>query len=60
VSYPLLRVDSAFMALEEDVYFTTPDLNQAYLQIEFEKQSKELTSFVTNDCLYQYKRILFG
>ena len=60
MSYPLPSVDNAFMALKGAVYFTTLDLNQAYHQIEIGERSKELTSFVTNDCLYQYKRILFG
>ncbi|MDI9312425.1 MAG: RNase H-like domain-containing protein [Limnohabitans sp.] len=60
ISYPLPRMDHSLMALKEAKIFSSLDMCNAYHQLPLEDNSKEITSFITNDGLYQYKRLPFG
>ncbi|PAA74746.1 hypothetical protein BOX15_Mlig024279g1 [Macrostomum lignano] len=40
--------------------FTKLDLNSSYLQLELAEESRNLTTFITDEGLYRYTRVCFG
>ena len=40
--------------------FSKIDLREAYTQIELDKQSRELTNFITEDGIYRFTRLIYG
>lgn len=41
-------------------YFSKLDLSNAYYHLELDKDSRELTTFLSEDGMYRFKRLMFG
>lgn len=59
-SYPLPNVESCLEALAGKCFFSKLDFASGYWQMPMAKSSKELTSFRTDNGLYQFKVMPFG
>nr|XP_055048287.1 uncharacterized protein K02A2.6-like [Misgurnus anguillicaudatus] len=58
--YPLPHINDLFAGLTGGQKFSKIDLNQAYLQMHVEEQSRELLTINTHKGLFRYKRLPFG
>lgn len=58
--YPLPRVEDILATLEDSTIFSKIDLQSAYLQMEFEEGSKEVTAINTHKGLYRFNHLAFG
>ena len=58
--YPLPKIDELISELRNSKYFSQLDLASAYHQIKLHPDSRDLTSFITHDGVFRYKRICFG
>ncbi|KAL0150485.1 hypothetical protein M9458_054302 [Cirrhinus mrigala] len=58
--YPLPHINDLFAGLTGGQKFSKIDLNQAYLQMHVEEQSRELLTINTHKGLFQYNRLPFG
>lgn len=56
--FQIPTVDKIFSDLYDAVIFSKIDLNSVY-QVELAPQSRDITTFVTPDGLYRFKRLLF-
>ncbi|KAL0193255.1 hypothetical protein M9458_011551 [Cirrhinus mrigala] len=57
---PVLKKDGGIRICGDFKKFSKIDLNQAYLQMHVEEQSRELLTINTHKGLFQYKRLPFG
>lgn len=58
--FPLPRIDVILDGLGNAKYFSTLDLFAGFHQIPLEKSSREITSFSTENGIYQWKVLPFG
>ena len=58
--HPIASVEDILYSLNGGKIFSKLDLNQAFHQIELEEESRNITTFVTHQGLYRYKRLMFG
>ena len=58
--HPIATVDEILYNLNGGKVFSKLDLNQAFHQIELEEDSRNITTFVTHQGLYRYKRLMLG
>ena len=58
--YPIPLIDELFTRLNKGQRFTKLDLSDAYLQLELDDHSKELTVINTPFGLFCYDRMPFG
>ncbi|KAL3969328.1 DNA (cytosine-5)-methyltransferase 3B [Sarotherodon galilaeus] len=58
--YPLPLIDDLFAGLSGGQKFRKIDLNQAYLQMHVEEQSREMLTINTHKGLFRYCRLPFG
>lgn len=58
--YPIPTFDEIISDLCDCEYFSKVDLNSAYHQIELAPESRSITTFVTPDGLFRFKRLFFG
>ncbi|XP_053384619.1 uncharacterized protein K02A2.6-like [Mercenaria mercenaria] len=58
--FPLPNIEETLEELNGARYYTKLDLNMGYHQIELDEESREITTFVTNEGLYRYRRLMFG
>ncbi|XP_062611303.1 uncharacterized protein K02A2.6-like [Saccostrea cucullata] len=58
--YPIPTVDEMLEDMNGSTVFSKLDLRWGYHQIELDKESREITTFVTHEGLYRYKRLMFG
>jgi len=58
--YPLPLIDDLFAGLSGGQKFSKIDLNQAYLQMHVEEQSREMLTVNTHKGLFRYCRLPFG
>lgn len=59
--YPIPRPDAVFAALSGAQFFSTVDANKGYHQFRLAKESRWLTTFITErEGVWQYKRVPFG
>ncbi|KAL5475243.1 hypothetical protein EMCRGX_G027319 [Ephydatia muelleri] len=58
--YPLPRVEDILATLQDSTTFSKIDLQSAYLQMELEEGSKEVTTINTQKGLYRFNRLAFG
>ena len=54
------RVEELLYLMKDCSVFSKIDLSEAYLQLKLHEDSRDLTTFVTNDGLFRYKRCPFG
>lgn len=58
--YPIPRIDDTILTLHGNKFFTIIDLAGAYLQLQLDETSQELTTINTHLGLFQYTRLPFG
>lgn len=58
--HPIPTVDEILFNVNGSEVFSKLDLRSGYHQIELEESSREITTFVTYEGLYRYKRLMFG
>nr|DAA65000.1 TPA_exp: gag-pol protein [Drosophila ananassae] len=59
-NYPLPTFDSFMTRLKKAKFFARLDLKDAYHQLALDKASREITTFITPEGLFRYKRLMFG
>ena len=59
-SYPLPRIDESMDALAGTRYFSTLDLQSAYMQVPMHPDDAHKTAFTTPFGLYEHRRMAFG
>ena len=60
VHHPIPTVDELLQELNNSKVFSKLDIKWEYHQIELEKESRGITTFITHRGLYRYKRLNFG
>ena len=58
--YQVPVLDEVLQDLNQSKVFTKLDIKWAYHQIELEPNSREITTFMTHQGMYRYKRLNFG
>ena len=58
--YPLPRIEDVMDRLRGSSVFSRLDLKDAYHQLELHPDSRDLTTFVSHQGLYRYRRVNFG
>lgn len=58
--YPLPTFDSLMVKLRHAKWFARLDLEKAYHQLELDESSRPITTFITHQGLFRYKRLMFG
>lgn len=58
--YPIPRIDEILDNLGKAKYFSCLDLTSGFHQIPLHKESRDITSFSTDDGQYRFKRLPFG
>lgn len=58
--YPIPTFDEIIADLHNCSVFSKIDLESAYHQVELDEASREITTFVTPDGLFRFKRLFFG
>lgn len=59
-SFPLPHMEEMFAELSGSTVFSMLDLQSAYHQVLLHEDSRSLTSFITHEGLFRYKRVLYG
>ena len=59
-SYPLPKPEDLFASLAGGTIFSKLDMSQAYLQLELDEDSKEITTINTPRGLFRFNRLCFG
>ena len=59
-TYPLPDIEEIFMEFDGAKCFSRLDLKSAFNQMELDEESRHLTTFITHDGLFRYKRVCFG
>lgn len=59
-AFPLPRADELLHRLADATVFSKLDLQSAYYQVLLSEKSRELTTFITHDGLFRFKRVCFG
>ena len=60
VRYPIPMIDEILQDLNQSKVFSQLDVKWAYHQIVLAPDSLDITTFVTHNGLYCYKRLMFG
>ncbi|XP_041940375.1 uncharacterized protein K02A2.6-like [Alosa sapidissima] len=58
--FPLPHMEEMFTELRGSTLFSTLDLQSAYHQVPLHKDSRSLTTFITHDGLFRFKRVPYG
>ncbi|KAJ8046478.1 hypothetical protein HOLleu_05158 [Holothuria leucospilota] len=58
--HPLPNIEEMFSNLRGAKYFSKLDLKSAYHQLELHPDSRDITTFITYEGLFRYKRVCFG
>ena len=58
--HPIPTIDEVLQEMNDSQVFSKLDLKWGYHQIELEESSRPITTFVTHQGLYRYKRLMFG
>ena len=58
--YPIPTIEELLQEMNQSKIFSKLDVKWAYHQIELEPESRDITTFVTHEELYRYKRLMFG
>ncbi|XP_064469649.1 uncharacterized protein K02A2.6-like [Ornithodoros turicata] len=56
----LPHIEEMLNSLSEATVFSKLDLASAYHQLQLDEQSREITTFITHEGLYRFKRVCFG
>ena len=58
--HPILNVEEVLQELNENAYVSELDFRSEYHQIVLEENSRDITTFVTPQGHFRYKRLFFG
>ena len=58
--FAIPTVDSLIDEIGDSDVFSKIDLKEAYTQIELDDESKKLTSFISEDGVYNFNRLIYG
>ena len=58
--YPVPTLEELLNQFNNCVLFTKVDLNHGYHQISLSEESRELTTFITHEGIFRYKRLVQG
>lgn len=58
--FPLPVIEEILDKVKGSNWFSTLDIKDAYHQIKLDKKSHEITTFVTDESLFRFKRLMFG
>ena len=58
--YPIPTIEELLQEMNQSKIFSKLDVKWAYHQIELKPESRDITTFVTHEGLYRYKRLMFG
>ena len=58
--HPVPTVEETLQEVSNAKVFSKLDLNMAFHQIKLHSDSRDITTFAAPNCLYRYKRLLFG
>ncbi|KAJ8048227.1 hypothetical protein HOLleu_00459 [Holothuria leucospilota] len=58
--HPIPHIEELLTELQGASCFSKLDLKSAYHQLELHEESRNLTTFVTHNGVYRYKRVCFG
>ncbi|XP_064463889.1 uncharacterized protein K02A2.6-like [Ornithodoros turicata] len=59
-AYPLPTVEELLNSLSGANYFAKLDLASAYYQVDLSQESRALTTFITHEGLFRFRRVCFG
>lgn len=59
-NHPLPTMDNILPKMGKARFFTKLDIKNAFHQIELHLYSRHITTFITSQGLFQYKRLMFG
>ena len=54
------KIDDVLTELHGAKYFSKIDLCEGYYQIQLHEDSRDITTFATNEGLFRYKRLIYG
>jgi len=60
VRHPIPTIDELLQDMNSSNIFSKLDVTWAYHQIELKPESREITTLVTHNGLFRYKRLMFG
>ena len=58
--YPIPRIQELLDSMKNCSVYSKLDLSEAYLQLPLHEESRDLTTFITPDGLFRFKRCSFG
>ena len=58
--HPIPTIEELFQEMNQSKIFSKLDVKWAYHQIELDPESRDITTFVTHEGLFRYKRLMFG
>ncbi|XP_013167322.1 PREDICTED: uncharacterized protein K02A2.6-like [Papilio xuthus] len=59
-NHPLPCMESLLPRINKAKYFSKLDIKNAFHQVEIHPKSRDVTTFITSNGLYRYKRLMFG
>ncbi|CAH2107517.1 unnamed protein product [Euphydryas editha] len=59
-NHPLPCMENLLPKIKKAQYFSKLDIKNAFHQVELHPDSRYLTTFITSNGLYRYKRLMFG
>lgn len=59
-NHPLPTMDKLLPKINKAKFFTKLDVKNAFHQVEIHPDSRHITTFITPNGLYRYKRLMFG
>lgn len=59
-NHPLPCMENLLPKIRKAKYFSKLDVKNAFHQVELHPESRYLTTFITSNGLYRYKRLMFG
>lgn len=59
-NYPVTTFETLMTKLRGAQFFSKLDLLSAYHQLELHADSREITTFITHEGIFRYKRLMFG
>lgn len=59
-THPIPTLDDFLTRLKGARFFSRLDIKDAYHQVELDEESRHVTTFITHQGMYRYKRLMFG
>jgi hypothetical protein len=59
-AYPIRQIEDQKAEFTGCIFFACIDLKDAYLQVELDEESKEITAIITTEGLFEFNRMIQG